>query len=83
MLVLARRPGETIVINGNIRVTVLSVEGERVRLGIDAPRSIPVVRQELHDAVRAENLQAARTPLSPDLLRRIGDAIRPTTAPRG
>jgi len=81
MLVLARRAGETIVINGEIRVTVLSVEGERARLGIEAPRSIPIVREEIYEAVRAENLQAARTPQDPDLLRKLGHTLRPTPAP--
>jgi carbon storage regulator len=49
MLVLTRRHGEEIVIAGNIHVTVLSVQGDRVRLGITAPRSITVDRQEVHE----------------------------------
>ncbi len=48
MLVLTRRLGETIVIDGNIRVTVLDVRGERVRLGIEAPANVPVYREEVH-----------------------------------
>lgn len=59
MLILTRRPGETIIIDQNIKVSVLSVEGERVKLGVDAPREIPVVRQELLDEVRRSNLEAA------------------------
>jgi carbon storage regulator len=47
MLVLSRRIGEEIVIGGNIHVTVLAVNGNRVRLGITAPASIPVARLEL------------------------------------
>ena len=80
MLVLARRAGETIVINGEIRVTVLSVEGERARLGIEAPRSIPIVREEIYEAVRAENLQAARTSQHPNILRKLGHTLRQTAA---
>lgn len=49
MLVLTRRIGETIVIDGNIRVTVVSVQGDRIRLGIAAPASVPVHRQEVHE----------------------------------
>jgi len=49
MLVLSRRSGEEIVIGGNIHVTVLSVQGDRVRLGITAPRSVAVDRQEVHE----------------------------------
>ena len=55
MLVLTRRIGEEIVIGGNIRVTVVAVEGNKVRLGITAPRDIAVDREEVH-ARRAEFL---------------------------
>jgi carbon storage regulator len=49
MLVLTRRVGETIVIDHEIRVTIVSVRGERVRLGITAPRLIQVDREEIHE----------------------------------
>ncbi len=49
MLVLSRRPGEEIVIDGTIRVTVVEIRGNQVRLGITAPPSVPVDRQEVHD----------------------------------
>jgi carbon storage regulator len=54
MLILTRREGETIIINDNIRVTVLGIEGRGARLGIDAPPEIPVDREEIH---RAKNLR--------------------------
>jgi carbon storage regulator len=47
MLVLSRRPGETIVIGGTIRVTVLGVRGNQVRLGFTAPAEVVVTRAEL------------------------------------
>ena len=53
MLVLTRSVGEEIVINGNIRVKVVLVKGDKVRLGITAPASVPVDRQEVHER-RAE-----------------------------
>jgi carbon storage regulator len=49
MLVLTRRVGETIVIDGGIQVTVVSVHGDRVRIGIKAPDSIRVDRPEIHE----------------------------------
>lgn len=55
MLVLSRKKNEKIVINENIVVTIVEVRGDRVRLGIEAPRSVPVVREE----VLAENLKNA------------------------
>ena len=49
MLVLTRRPGEEIVIDGNIRITVVAVKGDRIRIGIEAPPSVVVDRQEIHE----------------------------------
>ena len=49
MLVLTRRVGEEIVIDGNIRVVVVSVTGDKIRLGITAPSSITVDRKEVHE----------------------------------
>jgi carbon storage regulator len=53
MLVLSRRLGEEIVINGNIRLRVVEVDGNRVRLGVVAPRNVTVDRSEVHDRRRA------------------------------
>jgi carbon storage regulator len=53
MLVLSRRPGEEIVINGNIRLRVVEVDGNRVRLGVEAPLDVTVDRSEVHDRRRA------------------------------
>ncbi len=47
MLVLSRRVGERVVIAGNIGITILSVQGKRIRLGITAPEGVPVLREEL------------------------------------
>ena len=49
MLVLTRRPGEEIIIDDNIRVTIVSIKGDRIRLGITAPSSVSVDRAEVHD----------------------------------
>ena len=54
MLVLSRKPDESIVIAGNIVVTVVEVRGDRVKLGIDAPREVPVHRREVFDQLEAE-----------------------------
>ncbi len=59
MLVLARKVGQSIVINDSIEILVIEVRGDQVRLGIEAPRSIPVHRKELLEQIRAENIQAA------------------------
>ena len=49
MLVLSRRPGEEIILDGTIRITVVSVKGNRIRLGIEAPPSVVVDRKEIHE----------------------------------
>ena len=60
MLVLSRKPGEEIVIDGNIRVQVIAVRGDKVRLGITAPVHVPVDRAEVH--ARKPRGEALRTP---------------------
>ncbi len=58
MLVLTRRPGESIVVGEDIVVTVIEIKGGQVRIGIDAPRSVEVYREEIYEQVRQENLSA-------------------------
>lgn len=76
MLVLARKSGESLQIDGSIRVTVLSIEGDRVRIGIEAPRSIAVVRQEILEAISAENRHAVVQRTDESMLRRIGERLK-------
>ena len=52
MLVLSRKSDESVFISDNIVVTVLSIQGDRVRLGIEAPREMPVHRQEVHERIQ-------------------------------
>ena len=49
MLVLSRRLNESIIINGNIRITIVGIRGNHVRVGIEAPSSVPIIREELQD----------------------------------
>lgn len=51
MLVLSRKLNEAIVIAGNITITIVEVRGDKVRLGIEAPKDVPVHRQEVQDAI--------------------------------
>ena len=64
MLVLSRKIGEVIMIGTSIKVRVLSFDRGVVRLGIEAPKSIPVHRQEVYDKIIKMNKQAAKTDLS-------------------
>ena len=60
MLVLSRQRDETIMIGDDIEVTVVDIRGDKVRLGINAPRQISVHRKEVYDAIRRENREAAQ-----------------------
>ena len=59
MLMMTRRAGQKIVLGENITIEVVEVAGNTVRLGVNAPRSVPVYREEIWTAVRAENEAAA------------------------
>ena len=54
MLVLSRRRDESIMIGDSVKVTIVDVRGDRVKLGIDAPKSIPVHREEIYDAIQEQ-----------------------------
>ncbi len=54
MLVLYRRVGETFIIQGNVEVTILQVKRNQIRIGINAPREVSVLRKELHDKIQEE-----------------------------
>jgi len=59
MLVLSRHRDESIMIGDDVVVTIVDIRGDKVRLGIDAPQSIPVHRQEVYEAIQRENRRAA------------------------
>ena len=59
MLVLSRQRDETIMIGDEVEITVVDIRGDKVRLGINAPRHIQVHRKEVYDAIKRENQQAA------------------------
>lgn len=58
MLVLSRKPNESIIINDNIEVKILSVDGDQVKLGIVAPKSVEIHRKEVYKQIREQNEEA-------------------------
>ena len=58
MLILSRKPGESIVIDGRIRLKIVRVDGEVVKVGIEAPADLQVHRQEVYDEIQRSNQQA-------------------------
>ncbi len=55
MLALSRKQGESIVIGNNIEITILETKGDQVKIGISAPKSIPVYRKEIYAQIQEEN----------------------------
>ncbi len=54
MLVLSRKKNESIIIDDHITITVVEIRGDKVRLGIEAPKEVPIHRSEIHEAIQAE-----------------------------
>lgn len=61
MLILTRKIGEGLFIGDDIRITILEIKGKQIRLGIEAPANVVVLREEIYRRIQEENLQAAET----------------------
>ena len=62
MLILTRKSDESIMLNDNIEIKVLSIEDGKVKIGIEAPKSVDILRKEIYEEVEAENRDAANLP---------------------
>ena len=85
MLVLTRKSNQSIMIGDDIEVSVLSVMGEKVRIGIQAPQEVPVFRKEIYLEIHREDAGARRPRRQGatraevnDALRKLGEALRPS-----
>ena len=65
MLILSRKLGESIVIDGRIHVKIMRVDGDVVKIGIEAPASVPVHRQEVYEEIQRNNQQALTKQIVP------------------
>ena len=72
MLVLSRKAEQSLMLGSDITLTVLAIDGDRVKLGIRAPRSVSVLRQELYDQLQQANTAAVTAPAD---LRRVAAAL--------
>ena len=83
MLALSRKKNEALVINNNVEITVLEIKGEQVKLGISAPREVPVYRKEVYvqiqdsnqEAVNVDGMEALKTLLGWDIVNEISNAV--------
>lgn len=82
MLVLSRKVNESVVIDGQITVKIVRIDGDQVRLGIQAPNTVPIHRQEVYEEIQRTNLEALNDVRStlPRLRTRKGPAPAPAVA---
>jgi len=65
MLVLSRKKNESIVINNDITIVVVEIRGDKVRLGVEAPKEVPVHRREVYDAIKRNAAVQSGAPAMP------------------
>ena len=58
MLALSRKAGESIIVNNDVEITILEVKGDQVKVGIKAPKSVPIYRKEIFVQIQEENMNA-------------------------
>ncbi|MBU5429490.1 carbon storage regulator CsrA [Kineothrix sp. MSJ-39] len=63
MLALSRKKGEALVINNNVEVTILEVKGDQVKIGISAPKEVPIYRKEVYLQIQDSNKEAMQADL--------------------
>lgn len=78
MLILSRRPGDAVLIDGGIRLVIVGVEGGTVRLGIEAPRGLGIVREEIATRIAEENKRAGALPQDRSWLETLGGPRPPS-----
>jgi carbon storage regulator len=71
MLALSRRINESIMIGNDIEITVLEVKGDQVKIGINAPKAVPIYRKEIYLQIKESNKEAAETSASDEILKKL------------
>lgn len=69
MLALSRKINESIMIGHDIEITILEIKGEQVKIGIDAPKSVPLYRKEIYVQIQEANKEAVSADASPEVLK--------------
>lgn len=71
MLALSRKAGESIMIGNDIEITILEIKGEQIKIGISAPKSVPIYRKELYLQILESNREAASAQINEEALKKL------------
>jgi carbon storage regulator len=71
MLALSRKINESIMLGNDIEITIIEVKGDQVKVGITAPKSVPIYRKEIYLQIQESNKEAAQTSLSEDVINKL------------
>lgn len=71
MLALSRKVNESIIIGNNVEITILDIKGDQIKIGINAPKSVPVYRKELYLQIQEENKEAVGQVIDPKNLEKL------------
>ncbi len=77
MLVLTRKKGQSLMIGQDVEIAVIEIQGDQVRLGINAPKTISIHRKEVFDEIKQENREATTVSLSSDDLKKAMEGLYP------
>lgn len=69
MLILSRKKGQSILIGNNIEIVISAIDGDQVKIGIQAPKDVNILRKEIYETIQSSNVNASRVKVSPDILR--------------
>lgn len=71
MLALSRKVNESIIIGNDIEITILDIKGDQIKIGISAPKSVPIYRKEIYLQILESNKEAASTNISEEVLKKL------------
>jgi carbon storage regulator len=73
VLILSRKKGQSILIGNDIEIVISAIEGDQVKIGIQAPKDVNILRKEIYETIQSSNLNASRVKVSPDTLRNMSN----------
>ncbi len=83
MLVLTRKKGQSLMIGQNVEITIVDIQGDQVRLGINAPKSVMIHRKEVYEEIMHENREASSVHLPTEELKKAMDSVYKKKPPQG